>query len=268
MTLYARTITLRNCGRFTMIASDFGADYRTHAHVTSEALYASLTRGATWRAGGLIADKPVYPQINVKSDRYNFEADYDLQALPIWFTVGLFSSEGKSPLPDKDLDAAYFNVVHELYPTTSGKFEFKKGQLSGTKRPTHVPTYGTWQGILPNRKLNTFGLANDPSLLEAIEVGQTFLLGKKRTMIQVTALSEVVKGKEVKGICQTGYLQLRPDEISQFAAFEVLAGTMRYIIARGTTRPDIDYFEFDLNVPTLEIPLAIPEFYLEKTPLS
>ncbi len=267
MTLYARAITLRNCGRFTVIASDFGADYRTHTHVTSEALYASLTRGATWRAGGTMAGQPVYPLIQIKADRYDFEADYDLSALPIWFTPGFFGSQGSARLSDNDLDAGYFNVVHELYPTTSGKFQFKKEQLARTKRPAHVPTYGTWQGILPNRKLSTFGLARDPALLEAFKVGQTFLLGKKRTMMQMTELSEVVIGTEATGVCQTGYLQFRPDEIRHLTAFEVMTGTMRYLIARGTTQVDTRYFEFGLDVPGLKIPLALPEFYLEKTVL-
>ena len=34
---YGQQITLRNCGRFTVVKSDFGADYRTHTHVTEEA---------------------------------------------------------------------------------------------------------------------------------------------------------------------------------------------------------------------------------------
>lgn len=269
MTLYARSLTLRNCGRFTVIASDFGADYRTHTHVTSEALYASLTRGATWRAGGTVAGQAVYPVIEVKKDRYEFTADYDLAALPIWFTPGLFGSQNEFRLPDKALDAGYFNVVHEAYPTTSGKYEFKKGELKGSKRPTQVPTYGTWQGILPNNELQTFGLASDPDLLTAFEIGQTYMLGKKRTMMQIVALSEIVEGIESVGACQTGYLQVRPEEMQQFAAFEVLAGTMRYLIARGTTHPETSYFEFSLVLSGLGLDksLSIPAFFLEGTSL-
>lgn len=264
MTLYARAITLRNCGRFTMIASDFGADYRTHTHVTSEALYASLTRGVTWRAGGTVAGQTLYPLINVKADRYDFRADYDWAALPLRFTPGLFGPEGNARLPDSDLDAGYFNVVQEFYPTTSGKYGFKQGELVRSDRPGHVPTYGMWQGILPDRRLMTFGVSGDPTLLETFVVGQTFLLGKKRTMVQVAELSEVVRGREATGVCQTGFLQFRPEEMRHFSAFEVIAGTMRYLIARGITQPGTHYFEFDLNVLGLGIPLALPVFYLEK----
>lgn len=268
MTLYARALTLRNCGRFTVIASDFGADYRTHTHITSEALYASLTRGASWRAGGQVNGQTLYPLIQIKSDRYDFAADYNLAALPIWFTPGLFINNSNLRLPDSDLDAGYFNVVHELYPTTSKKYYFKKGELSRGDRPVHVPTYGTWQGILPDRRFYTFALTNDVALLEQFEPGQTFLLGKKRTMVQVVKTSEIVAGKQATGQCQTGYLQLRPDEMRHFVAFEVLTGTIRYLIARGATQANTNYVEFNVTIPGLEIPLALPEFYLKKTPLS
>jgi hypothetical protein len=267
MTLYARALTLRNCGRFTVIASDFGADYRTHTHVTSEALYASLTRGATWRAGGTVAGQAVYPVVQIKADAYDFEADYDLQALPIWFTPGLFGPEGHRRLPDSDLDAGYFNVVHEFYPTTSSKFEFKKGQLTSARRPAQVPTYGTWQGILPDRQLSTFGLASAPALLETFEVGQTFLLGKKRTMMQIMALSEIVSGEKKQGSCQTGFLQLPPADIGHYLSFDVLAATMRYLILRGETRDDEAYVSFSLQIGHKDVSLALPGFYLARTPL-
>ncbi|MCL6560468.1 MAG: hypothetical protein K6U74_17080, partial [Firmicutes bacterium] len=87
---YARAITLRNCGRFTVVASDFGSDYRTHTHVTSEALYASLTRGATWR-----------PRlIDLRNDPDTFTQAYDVAAMPVWFLPGIFIAGGSPRLPD------------------------------------------------------------------------------------------------------------------------------------------------------------------------
>jgi hypothetical protein len=267
MTLYARAITLRNCGRFTVIASDFGGDYRTQTHVTSQALYASLTRSASWRAGGTINGHPVYPAIQVKKDTYNFAADYDLQALPLWFTPGLFVGDNGAALSDQALDAGYFNVVHECYPSTSKQFKFnKKGQLKGAKRPPRVPTYGTWQGILPDRRLHTVALAHDPALLEGFEAGQTYLLGKKRTMMQITSLSEIIPGEEKQGVCHTSLLQLAPEQITHFRSFDVVAATMRYLVVQGKTREKVMYVEFTLNsgmfAPTF------PDFYLETTPLK
>ncbi len=268
MTLYARAITLRNCGRFTMVASDFGADYHTHTHVTSQALYASLTRGTTWRAGGAVGGRPVYPLIRVKADRYNFAADYDWHVLPIWFTPGLFGDGSHARLPDDDLDAGYFNVVHALYPTTSKQFKFKRGVLTQSDRPPHVPTYGTWQSILPGRRLYTVGLAHDPALLERFEVGQTYLLGKKRSMVQIVSLSEIALGEEKRGICQTGLLQLPPHGINYFRSFNVVAATMRYLILYGETRHEEEYIEFNLRVTYGVSSLALPGFYLRETPLS
>ena len=268
MTLYARAITLRNCGRFTMVASDFGADYHTHTHVASQALYASLTRGTTWRAGGAVGGRPVYPLIRVKADRYNFAADYDWHVLPIWFTPGLFGDGSHARLPDDDLDAGYFNVVHALYPTTSKQFKFKRGVLTRSNRPSHVPTYGTWQSILPDRRLYTVGLAHDPALLERFEVGQTYLLGKKRTMMQICETSEIYQGQEETGACETGFLQLRSDDMKHFTSFEILAGTMRYIIARGSVKPDTRYTSFGLTVPYLGLRLVLPDFVLERTPYA
>jgi hypothetical protein len=270
MTLYARAITLRNCGRFTVIASDFGGDYRTHTHVTSEALYASLTRGATWRGGGQVEGRPVYPGIRVKADRYDFAADYDLGALPIWFTPGLFVRRDGESLADRALDAGYFNVVHEFYPSTSQQFKFdRRGDLQQTGRPSRVPTYGTWQGILPDRRLHTVALARGPALLETFEVGQTYLLGKKRTMMQVTKLSEIVQGEEKHGTCQTGLLELTPDAITLFRTFDVVAATMRYLILHGETRVEDGYVEFDLpGMLHSGAPLALPRFYLQETPIG
>lgn len=268
MTLYARAITLRNCGRFTMVASDFGADYHTHTHVTSQALYASLTRGTTWRAGGTEGGRPVYPLIRVKADRYNFAADYDWRSLPVWFTPGLFGDGTRTRLPDDDLDAGYFNVVHALYPTTSKQFKFKRGVLTRSNRPSHVPTYGTWQSILPDRRLYTVGLAHDPALLERFEVGQTYLLGKKRTMVQIVSLSEIALGEEKLGACQTSLLQLAPDGIGHFRSFDVVAATMRYLILYGETRSKEKYVEFKLHLAHDIISLAFPRFYLKETPLD
>jgi hypothetical protein len=89
--LYARAIILRNCGRFTVAASDFWSDYRTHTHVTGEALYASLTRGATWQ-----------PRlIDLKNDPDVFTEAYDVTAMPVWFLPGIFIAEEAiaCPLP-------------------------------------------------------------------------------------------------------------------------------------------------------------------------
>lgn len=251
--LYARAITLRNCGRFTVVASDFGSDYRTHTHVTSEALYASLTRGATWR-----------PRlIDLRNDPDAFTQAYDVAAMPVWFLPGIFMAEGSHRLPDAFLDTTAFNVVHEFYPSTGRSYMFKKGSLEAKDRPYYVPTYGTIQAIKPDQRLVTYGLSAKPELLESFAEGQTFLLGKKRTMFQIVGLSEVVEGTVKSGKCTTGWLELHSNHSNYwkyFESFEILATTLRYIILRGTTQKEAGYMEFAFSDGS---GLCIPDFYFE-----
>jgi len=250
--LYARAITLRNCGRFTVIASDFGSDYRTHTHVTSEALYASLTRGATWR-----------PRlIDLKNDPENFTLAYDVAAMPIWFLPGVFLDDGSPRLPDAHLDTTAFNVVHEFYPSTSQSYVFKKGSLEEKDRPYHVPTYGTVQAVKPERRLMTYAFSPQRELLEGFGQGQTFVLGKKRTMFQIVSLSAVVAASPQRGEAITWWLQLPPSSVDRFQEFEVLVVTFRYVILRGKSRHRVRYLEFKWP----EDRLCLPDFYLEQIP--
>lgn len=247
--LYARALTLRNCGRFTVVASDFGSDYRTHTHVTSEALYASLTRGATWQPH----------LIDLKNDAYAFTETYDVPKMPIWFLPGLFLAEGSYRLPDGHLDTNAFNVVNEFYPSTSKCYVFKKGNLEEKPRPHHVPTYGTIQAVKPDCRLATYAFSPRKELLESFVEGQTFLLGKKRTMFQTVKLSPVVEGLWKKGMCGTGWLELPPNYGGYFQQFQILTATMRYIIVKGVTKDDVKYIEFPFNSNNI----CLPDFYWE-----
>ncbi|VVB71173.1 Uncharacterised protein [uncultured archaeon] len=245
--LYARAITLRNCGRFTVVASDFGSDYRTHTHVTSEALYASLTKGATW--------KPHL--VDLENDTYAFLETYDVPKMPIWFLPGLFLLNGSYRLPDDHLDSNSFNVVNELYPSTSKCFVFKKGDFEEKQRPHHVPTYGTIQSIKPNHVLTTCAFSPRRALLDNFVEGQTFVLGKKRTMFQIVELSAVVEGQWKNGICGTDWLELPPNYGSRFQQFQILSATMRYIIVKGLTKDNIKYIEFIIAGNSI----CVPDFY-------
>lgn len=251
--LYARALLLRNCGRFTVVASDFGSDYRTHTHVTSEALYASLTRGATWRPH----------TIDLRHDPDSFTAAYDLAALPLWFTPGLFRSSGSYYLSEDHLDTSAFNVINELYPSTSTAYSLKQGKLEVGKRPAHVPSYGTIQAVLPDRRLSAHAFAADHRLLEDFDQGQTFFMGKKRTMFQILECSPVVEGIRKPGACTTGWLELSPTSGARFQSFEVAAATMRYLIIRGTTRDEGWYVE----CPFDDRSLCLPDFYIDQLPI-
>lgn len=251
MALYARKIVLRNCGRFTVIQSDFGADYRTHTHVTSEALYASLTRGLTWQPIPVI----------ISNDIYDFAHHYDVAARPIWFTPGIFLNQSnKHQLEHDAFDTTYFNVLHEVYPTTSKSYGLdKSGELKQQSRPHHTPTYGTWQGIKPDHRLVTYAFSPDQALLEEFVVNQTFLLGKKRTMVQITHMEKIVEGTNQSGSCLTPFLQVPTDGVSLFQSFQILAGTMRYLVMRGMTQSETKHVQFGdkLAIPNFAIPAYI-----------
>jgi len=252
--LFARSITLRNCGRFTVIASDFGSDYRTHTHVTSEALYASLTRGATWQPH----------LINLKDDPEDFTRAYDVTAMPIWFLPGIFMADGDSHLSDIHLDTTAFNVMHEFYPSTSRSYVFRKGGLEEKDRPYHVPTYGIIQAVKPGLRLMTYAFSPQREMLEGFAQGQTFVLGKKRTMFQIVSLSAVVAGNPQQGEAITWWLELPPRSVDRFQQFEVLAATVRYVILRGKSRHRLCYLEFTWP----DDRLCLPDFYLEQIPLA
>ena len=247
--LYARAITLRNCGRFTVVASDFGSDYRTHTHVTSEALYASLTRGATW--------KPHI--IDLKNDAYAFTETYDVPKMPIWFLPGLFLDESGYLLSDEHLDASAFNVVNEFYPSTSKCYVLKRGNLEERPRPYNVPTYGTIQAVKPDRRLVTYAFSPRREALEDFAQEQTFLLGKKRTMFQIITLSPVAEGLWREGVCETDWLELPPNYGGFFQQFQILTASMRYIIVTGITKDEVKYIEF----PMCSNNIRLPEFYWE-----
>lgn len=256
-TLYARRIRLRNCGRFSVIRSDFGADYRTHIHVTGEALYASLTRGATWSPTPIV----------VKQDQYDFTRDYNVEQMPLWFTPGVFQGQDAELRPtDEDLDVTFFNSVGEAYPSTSNSYQFNKrtGELSSGSRPNYAPTYGTWQAVLPNRQMITIAFSPNQELLTRFEEKQVFLLGKKRTMFQIEEMSSTVEGEWETGECSTGcWIQVTPIQSTEFQAFEVLDAAMRYIIMRGKTRNGSRYISFLFE----DGQVCLPNFYVEGIPM-
>jgi hypothetical protein len=251
--LYARALLLRNCGRFTHVSSDFGSQYHTHTFVTSEALYASLTREVTWRHAGKFVDLEADAKKSA-SDDYFF-CDYDVDAKPVWFTPGVFVDGQLHPLPKQRgvVDKNDFNVVDEDYPSTGGG-----------GRAYYVPTYGRIESILPDHRLLTYAISPLLAELEWFTTGQTFILGKKRTMFQIVNLSGVIEGTWKQGICMTNWLELPPSYGDRLQSFEVLAATMRYVILRGATREEIRYVEFPFPGGSL----CLPDFYLERIPIG
>lgn len=250
-TLYARAIWLRNCGRFTHISSDFGSQYRTHTFVTSEALYASLTRGVTWCHLNKFVD--LEEDIRKSANRDYFFCDYDVAAKPIWFTPGLIVDEKGETFvrQPRVVDKHDFNVITEGYPSTGGE-----------NRPSYVPTYGTIESILPGQLFLTYAFSTKKSELEFFKNDQIFLMGKKRTMFQVIKLSELIEGEKKKDICEAYWLEIKLHELGYFSEYNILAATMRYFICRGKTKNKHCFISFCFNGRWI----SVPDFYLNKIP--
>jgi len=252
--LYARAFLFRNCGRFTHISSDFGSQYHTHMFVTSEALYASLTRGATWRHESRFVDLEGDAQKSASAEY--FFCDYDVRAKPIWFTPGVFVDEQLQPLPKqrKVVDKNDFNVVDEGHPSTGGG-----------SRPYFVPTYGRIEGVLPNHRLFTCALSPDRRELEQFTTEQTFLLGKKRTMFQLLQHSEISEVSQLEGEATIGEhlpIQVKLDEMLNFREYQVLAATARYLLVRGQL---VDARkEFGVSFAVLNTRCVVPDFWVER----
>lgn len=254
--LYARALLLRNCGRFTHVQSDFGSQYYTHTFVTSEALYASLTREVTWRHDGKFIDLEEDAKKSASADY--FFCDYDVKAKPIWFTPGVFVDRQFRLLPKQRgvVDRNDFNVVDEAYPSTDGG-----------GRPYYVPTYGRIESVLPNHKMLTFGLSPNPQELEGFIIGQTFLMGKKRTMFQLTDVSSIVELVKVEGAATIGEcqpIQVKLDEVRKFREYEILAGTARYLLVRGQTLETPLAVSFSLSNEILGLRRVLPTFWVEQ----
>ncbi len=254
--LYARALLLRNCGRFTHLSSDFGSQYRTHTFASSEALYASLTRGVTWRHESKFVDLKEDAEKSASEDY--FFRDYNVKEKPIWFTPGVFVDRELRLLAKQRgvVDRNDFNVVDEGYPSTGGG-----------GRAYFVPTYGRIEGVLPDHSMLTCVLSPDESELEGFARGQTFLMGKKRTMFQLADVSEIEELVEVEGgasIEECQPVQVSMAEVSNFREYEILAGTARYLLVRGRTlEPSLEVSFVDPE-GALEFRRVLPAFWVEK----
>jgi len=255
--LYARALLLRNCGRFTHVRSDFGSQYHTHTFVTSEALYASLTREATWRHASRFVDLEADASKSASEDY--FLCDYDVKSKPLWFTPGVFVDERFRLLPKQRsiVDWNDFNVVDEGYPGTGG----------GGRR-YYCPTYGRIESVLPDHRLFTCALSPNRKELENFTLGQTFLLGKKRTMFQIVSLANIVPCSEdaepshIEGI--RAPIQVKPFDATRFTEYEILAATARYLLLQGRSSDgEVACAIHFGSIP--EFILLLPRFWFEQT---
>jgi len=235
-----RRLVFRVCGYLTLVQSDFGTEYRTYQFVSSEALYASLTRGATRRFGRIEADM-----------NRDFHQWYEVSSYPVWFLPGIFDGPPKR-------EEHVFNVVDELTPSTS---EYSSVSAKGWKvsKRTSLPTYGLIESIKPGQVFSTVGLG-EKRLLEGFEKGQTFLLGKKRVMIQLMHLSCVGELRPGGGEDECWPIPVRPDSLRRFTSYTVHYATSEFLIASGKGE---GLLSASVLLEDQEGAIAIPEWWLE-----
>lgn len=223
--LFVRTIVLRNCGRFLHVSADFGSDYTTHAHLSSEMLYAGLTRERSRKPRAFGA----------AMGAYNFVDDFDLRQIPLWCTVGTVVASNSRDLdtvvpamgglPDR---ARVRRDIHTFNSTLES--------VPGVQTNDRLPKFGSMQTLLPDHLFLTTAVSPDAHLLDEFVHGQVFWMGKKRTMFQIQCMSDVVPGSWQKGACMTAPIQIGPADVAQFETMQVLAATQRCLVVRGRLR--------------------------------
>ncbi len=199
--LYGRYVLLRNCGRFLHVAGDFGSNYSTHPFLSSEMLYAGLTRELTRRPR----------TFTEKMSEYNFFRDFDVAARPLWFTPGILLDGGTGQVAGKTrsfLDTHLFNSTLEDRP--------------GIQDNDRLPKYGSMETVLPGNLFRTLMLSPDVEILESYDKGQIFWMGKKRTMFQVEELGSVSSSESENSSCSTEYVQVSAREVNAYDAYSVV----------------------------------------------
>ncbi|GIM46262.1 hypothetical protein DNHGIG_18110 [Collibacillus ludicampi] len=221
--MYARALLLRNCGRYTLVRSDFGSDYITCRFVSEESLYAGLTREQARKFGRI--------EPNMGAD---FAKAYDISAYPVWFTPGVFIHS-----LDKEFDVVHtgrlkYNVIEEARPSTSESIVYdKKGEWKSGSR-NNLATFGSIESVLPNQLLYTIGISEDKELLSRYQRQDVYLMGKKRTMFEVVDVSEVTSLEEEE-FQETVPVQVQMNQLNQYASYTILDVNARYFLVEGTS---------------------------------
>ncbi|TDX59024.1 hypothetical protein [Orenia marismortui] len=251
--IYGRAIILRNCGRFLNIASDFGSEYKTHPFLTEQMVYAGLTRenelfwdSSDDRYG--VKDK-IY-------EEYNFEDKYKLGDTGIYFTCGYlidkFKYENEIELWNKNrinTDINIFNSIKE------------NGQSWDSKEK--YPKHGNIESILPNNYFLTFVFSTDKDYLDKYYNGQTFYMGKKRTMFQIQEMSDIVKGNLIEEEAELSLpIQVNHNEVDNFNYYSIMTLTQRYILLKGKTKLGNNY-RWNLDFKDLN-KINLPKFFVDK----
>lgn len=211
-TLYGRRVLLRNCGRFLNVAGDFGSNYSTHPYLSSEMLYAGLTRELSRRPRTFAE----------KMSGYNFFGDFDVVSIPVWFTPGVLVDQDTRQATGRSrnlLDTHLFNSTLEERP--------------GIQDNDRLPKYGSMETVLPGNLFSTLAMSPSEHSINAYTEGQVFWMGKKRTMFQIAELGRTATAEFRDKHCVTEYVQVSSQAVNTFEAYSVLGTSQRYLVVAG-----------------------------------
>jgi hypothetical protein len=250
--LHGRWLILRNCGRFLHVSADFGSEYTTHVHLSSEMLYAGMTREQTRRPRSFAA----------AMSTYHFADDFDVAALPIWWTVGTLLNLKVAEDAGVAVEAALSEgTLGRLYEGGKSRrtvdvqtFNSTLEATPGVQTNDRLPKYGQMETLLPDRRFLTFAFSKRLDLLTRFAEGQVFWMGKKRCMFQITNLGAVAAMAWQNGPCQTPPIQIGPNDVPRFSAMQVLAASQRCLVVRGALQAE-DYLRVGAvdGVPALAL---------------
>lgn len=249
--VYGRAIIIKNCGRFLNIASDFGSEYKTHPFLTEQMVYAGLTR-----ENELIEDKKLKIEKSIVPDKYDFNDRYKIPN-GRYFTCAYiinqkkYKEEQNIELWNKNRDNSDVNDFNSIAETNAGVQDNNK-----------LPKFGNIESILPNNYFITFAFSMYKDYLEKYYNGQTFYMGKKRTMFQIEKMSDIVQGNSIERESKLFLpIQINQDEVEKFGFYSIITVTQRYILLKGKTKKIINiHWPIDFN--NLK-GISLPAFYSE-----
>jgi len=250
--VYGRAIIIKNCGRFLNIASDFGSEYKTHPFLTEQMVYAGLTR-----ENELIGDKKLQIEKGIVPDEYEFNNRYKLPN-GRYFTCAYIidkkkcKEEKKIDLWNKNRDNSDINDFNSIDETNAGVQDNNK-----------LPKFGNIESMLTNNYFLTIAFSTDKDYLEKYYSGQTFYMGKKRTMFQIQEMSDIVKGDLIEEEAELFLpIQVNHNEVDNFNYYSIMTLTQRYILLKGKTKLG-DNYRWDLDFKDLN-KINLPKFFVDK----
>lgn len=250
--VYGRLIILKNCGRFLNIESDFGSEYKTHPFLTEQMTYAGLTR-----ENKLINNDEVKIEKGIVPEKYNFNRRYNIPN-GRYFTCGYIinkeklNEKGEIELWSKNRNNTDINDFNSIDETNAGVQENEK-----------MPKFGNIESLLPNNYFIVFAFSLDKEYLKNYYLGQTFYMGKKRTMFQIENISNIRSSTEnkIKADIQLP-IQIERNEIKNFDYYNIVTLTRRYMLIKGKT-DKIKNFSWKLDYKNIQN-INLPSFFIKK----